>query len=58
MSEWLYRLIALVMGQVSPELRSGIVEWVKNLEERAKKTPNPWDDVFVGILKSVLNVKD
>jgi len=58
MSEWLYRLIALVIGQVSPELRLGIVEWVKNLEERAKKTPNPWDDVFVGILKSVLSVKD
>ena len=57
MNEWLLRLFNLIVGQVSPVLRAGLVEWVNELDERAKKTPNPWDDVFVGILKSVLLIK-
>lgn len=54
MNDWIMRLFGLVVTVISPELRKGLEEWLTQLEERAKKTPNPWDDVFVGILKSVL----
>lgn len=54
MNDWIMRLFGLVVTVISPELRKGLEEWLNQLEQRAKKTPNPWDDVFVGILKSVL----
>ena len=57
MNEWLFRLIGLVLGQISPELRKAVVDWVTDMELEAKKTPNPWDDIFVGVIKSVLNIK-
>ncbi|GAI65541.1 unnamed protein product, partial [marine sediment metagenome] len=46
-----------VVTVISPELRTGLAAWLNELEAKAKKTPNPWDDVFVGILKSVLLTK-
>lgn len=57
MNDWIMRLFSLVVTVISPELRKGLETWLNQLEESAKKTPNPWDDVFVGILKSVLLVK-
>ena len=56
MNEWILRLITLIVGSASPELRKLIKEWVTELELRAKETPNPFDDVLVGLIKIVLNV--
>lgn len=58
MNEWLLRLISLIVGSASPELRAMIKEWVLELEKRAKATPNPFDDVLVGLIKVVLNIKE
>lgn len=58
MNEWILRLITLVVGSASPELRNIIKEWVTELEKRAKATPNPFDDVLVGLIKVVLNIKN
>ena len=58
MNEWILRLITLIVGSASPELRQLIKEWVLELEKRAKETPNPFDDVLVGLIKIVLNIKD
>lgn len=54
MNEWLLRLVRLVLTVLSPELRTALVEWLDDLDARAKNTDNPWDDVLVGILKSIL----
>lgn len=56
MNEWILRLITLIVGSASPELRKLIKDWVIELEARAKETPNPFDDVLVGLIKIVLNV--
>jgi len=58
MNEWILRIIGMVVGVMSPELRTGMTKWVKNMEVEAKKTPNPWDDIFVGLLKSILGIRD
>jgi len=58
MNEWLLRIIGMVFSVMTPELRTGMESFVKRLESDAKKTPNPWDDIFVGVLKSILNMKD
>lgn len=57
MNEWIMRLITLVATVISPELKQGIAEFVAKLEADAKKTANPWDDILVGILKTMLFVK-
>jgi len=58
MNEWLLRIMVLVVGSASPDLRKMIKEWVTELEIKAKDTPNPFDDVLVGLIKVVLNIKD
>jgi len=57
MNEWIMRLIALVTTVISPELKAGLTAFMSKLEADAKKTPNPWDDIFVGLLKSLLGIK-
>jgi len=42
---------------MSPNIRTALVEFVNKLDESAKKTDNPWDDVGVGLLKLVLLIK-
>ena len=54
MNEWILRLIGLVVSVASPELRQMLTEWIETLEVNAKKTANPWDDVLVSMLKTLL----
>ena len=54
MNEWILRLIGLIVGVASPELRAVITQWLTQLEAAAKKTANPWDDMLVGMLKQIL----
>jgi len=57
MNEWMLRILGMVFTVMTPELREGLKQFVLNLEKQAKATPNPWDDIFVGILKTVLLIK-
>jgi len=54
MNEWILRLVGLIVGVASPELRVMLDQWLEQLDDQAKKTPNPWDDILVGMLKSIL----
>ncbi|GAI93121.1 unnamed protein product [marine sediment metagenome] len=54
MNKWLLQLITMVVTVMSPELRKGLEVWLDKLEADAKKTANPWDDILVGLLKSML----
>ena len=54
MNEWILRLIGLVVTVASPELRQALEDWLTTLEAQAKKTANPWDDILVGMLKTLL----
>ena len=54
MSKWIAELIRLIVGQASPQIRKSICEMLNTLEAEAKETPNPWDDVLVGLGKAVL----
>ncbi|GAI67637.1 unnamed protein product [marine sediment metagenome] len=54
MNDWILRLIGMIFTVASPELRKGLEQWLDNLETQAKKTSNPWDDVLVGLLKTLL----
>ena len=54
MNEWILRLIGLIVNTASPELRKMLQDWIDDLEKQAKQTDNPWDDILVALLKTVL----
>ena len=54
MTEWILRLIGLIITVASPELRKSLVTMITTLEQQAKATKNPWDDILVGMLKQLL----
>ena len=54
MNKLLEKLLPLILSVMSPEIKKAVAQFVLQLEEQAKKTPNPWDDMFVAILKSII----
>lgn len=54
MNAWLFRLISLVVTVMSPEIKAQLKTWLDQMREDAKKTKNPWDDLLVGLLRSLL----
>lgn len=56
MKDWWVKLIAAILGQVSGPLREAIMKSVGEWEIKAKETPNPWDDILVGIVKFFLAI--
>lgn len=57
MDVWIFRLIGLVIGVVSPEIRTGVKELLDILEKKAKQTANPWDDILVAMLRQIMTGK-
>ena len=54
MNKWIFTLINLVVSVVSPEIRTGVTALLQDLEDKAKKTANPWDDMLVALLKQIM----
>jgi len=54
MNKWLLQLVTMMLGVITPQLRKGLNDFILNLEKQAKETPNPWDDIFVGLLKTLM----
>lgn len=57
MNELIIKLAGMIISGISPEIRKALIEFVTQLDRRAKATTNDWDDVLVFILKIVLNIK-
>lgn len=58
MNEWILRMISVVIAAATPEILESLDRLVRELDEKAKATPNPIDDVLVGLLKAILNIKN
>lgn len=56
MMRLLVEIIKLIFGRVSPEMRKYLVEMVDKLDEKAKSTKNPFDDLGVMLLKALLAI--
>lgn len=54
MQKWLIELLIRSFGFLSPELRSAVLSGLSEMEAKAKETKNPWDDVFVFLLKAIV----
>jgi len=51
MKDWLIQVIGIVLTHLSGPMREVIVKAVKEWEEKAKETEDPWDDILVFIVK-------
>jgi len=58
MSKWLWKLLELILVQASPQIREQLCVLLSDLKQKAEATENPWDDVLVGVLRTVLNCPD
>lgn len=54
MNELLVRIVLLLVTSMSPALREALKRFFQQLEADAKKTGEPWDDILVAILKTLL----
>ena len=49
------KILFMMFTRISPELREWIKKELNVLAEKAKKTKNPFDDMFVEFLKAIVN---
>jgi len=54
MPNWLFQIIGLVLTHISGPMREFLVKSIKQWEEKAKETKDPWDDILVFIIKCLL----
>lgn len=45
------KLLEKLLTGMSPKIREAILEFLKELEAKAKETPNPIDDIIVLLLR-------
>ncbi len=57
MEKLIAKLVETVISQSSAEFRNQVKDMVKDLDKLAKKTKSPWDDIFVMLLKAILDMK-
>jgi len=59
--EWIGKILATIIEEllkrISPEIRMSIRKWLGELEQKAKETKNPWDDLFVALLRIVFGIE-
>jgi len=58
MLKFIGRILPAIIKALSPQIKEETVEFVKVLDKKAQATPNPIDDVFVMILKLIINTED
>lgn len=51
-------LVRQVADQISPQLRQMLKEFILELEKKARKTDNPWDDFAVDVAKVLLGIDE
>lgn len=61
MPQWLITILTVIvqaiLKRVSPLIREEVEDFLRELERRAKTTPNVFDDMFVDLLKTVFKVE-
>jgi len=58
MDKWVLKIIKLVIEQASPEIRKTVCNALDQAAEKAKETKNPWDDVLIGLIQTIVNCPD
>ncbi len=54
MNKWLLTVLTKIIAMASPEILEGVRKLVQEMVDRAAATPNPWDDIFIGLLQMLI----
>jgi len=54
---WLLKLLEQMSPAIVEAFKDGLKKLLDNLAEKAKETPNEWDDWGVAMIRKVLNVE-
>ncbi len=54
MNKWLWTILRGALEKATPAILENLRQLVQEMVEKAKKTPNPWDDVFCGLLQMIV----
>jgi len=54
----LMMVLPALVGAITPTIRDFLIDALKHMEAAAANTDNPIDDVFVNLLRLLLNVPD
>lgn len=52
------QILPTLISQISPVLREMIKTFILELEKKAKESQNPFDDMFVALLKAVFDIEE
>jgi len=58
MAKLIERVLPKLLKFITPELKNAARNLVKQLENHAKETSNPLDDLFVEVLKVILEIEE
>lgn len=56
MNQWWMRLVTLILAALSGPLRAELEKFAKEFREKARQTPNPWDDFAADIICWLLGI--
>ncbi len=54
MNKFLLTVLTKIIAMASPEILEGVRQMIQQMVEKAAATPNPWDDIFVGMLQMLV----
>jgi hypothetical protein len=55
--ELVVKILSLVLPVVTPSLRAELEKFLLKFFEKAKETPNPWDDFLAKFLMRILGME-
>lgn len=55
---WLFALLQKMTPDLVAGFKSGLKELLDKLAEKAKETPNEWDDWAIKVIRNTLKVDD
>lgn len=56
MKNWILPLVALIMQQISGPLREALIKFAEDFREKARQTPNQWDDFAADVICWILGI--
>jgi myo-inositol catabolism protein IolC len=55
--ELVVKILSLILPVVTPSLRAELEKFLLKFYEKAKETPNPWDDFLAKFLMRILGME-
>jgi hypothetical protein len=55
-SNVIIKFLPIILKNITPTLRKEIISFLDSLEQKAKQTSSPFDDLFIAFIRSLLDI--